>query len=68
MRGVRIGLTGLALVCAASARAEEGFYAGKTVTMVVGYGVNNGYDSYARAVGRHIQNHLPGHPPGRRRR
>ncbi len=63
MRGVRIGLTGLALVCAASARAQDGgFYAGKTVTMVVGYGVNNGYDSYARAVGRHIQNHLPGHP------
>jgi tripartite-type tricarboxylate transporter receptor subunit TctC len=61
VRILKIAACGLPLILAEGARADD-FYAGKTVTMVVGYGVNNGYDSYARAVGRHIQKHLPGHP------
>ncbi len=62
MRSMGLALLPGLLSASAPAWADEGFYAGKTVTMVVGYGVNNGYDSYARAVGRHIQNHLPGKP------
>jgi tripartite-type tricarboxylate transporter receptor subunit TctC len=50
------------MLCAAGTRAEDGFYAGKTVTFVVGYGVNTGYDIYSRIVARHIGKYLPGQP------
>jgi tripartite-type tricarboxylate transporter receptor subunit TctC len=67
------GLTGLrlssrpALVLAAlclgspAAHAAE-FYAGKTIEMIVGSDVGGGYDTYTRAIARHIGRHLPGHP------
>jgi tripartite-type tricarboxylate transporter receptor subunit TctC len=42
--------------------AQEDFYRGKTVTFVVGFGPGGGYDLYARVLGRHIANHLPGRP------
>src|SRR5258706_889113 len=40
----------------------EDFYRGRTVTLVIGYSVAGGYDSYARVVARHLGNHIPGHP------
>jgi tripartite-type tricarboxylate transporter receptor subunit TctC len=40
----------------------EGFYQGKTLTIVVGTDVGGGFDVYGRAVARHIHKHLPGHP------
>ena len=47
-----------------SARADEvsDFYRGKTVTMIVGYSAGGGYDIYARAVARHMGEHMPGAP------
>ncbi len=38
------------------------FYTGKQVRIVVGYGPGNAYDAAARLVGRHMSNHIPGHP------
>src|SRR5687767_7219703 len=48
----------LAVSCPASAQP----FAGKTVTMVIGFGPGGGYDLWGRIVGRHIGKHLPGHP------
>jgi tripartite-type tricarboxylate transporter receptor subunit TctC len=42
--------------------AQDSFYKGKTVTIVVGYSAGGGYDQYARLVARHLGNHIPGNP------
>ena len=47
---------------AASAQSAADFYKGKTVQIVVGFGVGGGYDLYARALSRHLGKHLPGNP------
>ncbi len=39
-----------------------GFYAGKTVRIIVGVGVGSGYDTTARLIGRHIGKYIPGKP------
>lgn len=57
----------LAIFCCApplSARADEvsDFYRGKTITLVVGYSTGGGYDIYARAIARHMGEHIPGAP------
>ena len=36
------------------ASAQESFYKGRTVTIVVGYSAGGGYDQYARLVARHL--------------
>jgi tripartite-type tricarboxylate transporter receptor subunit TctC len=38
------------------------FYAGKTITFIVGYRAGGGYDVFTRAVSRHIGRHIPGNP------
>lgn len=45
----------------AKARANE-FYAGKTITIIVGYAAGGGYDTYARVFARHVGKHIPGNP------
>jgi tripartite-type tricarboxylate transporter receptor subunit TctC len=53
----------LAAFLALSATAQTpGAFAGKTVTMYIGFGPGGGYDLWARVVARHIGAHLPGHP------
>jgi tripartite-type tricarboxylate transporter receptor subunit TctC len=44
------------------ASAQESFYKGRTVTIVVGYSAGGGYDQYARLVARHLGRHIPGNP------
>src|SRR5215831_20992955 len=44
------------------ALAQDGFYRGKTVTIVVGYSAGGGYDQYARLVARHLGRHIPAQP------
>jgi tripartite-type tricarboxylate transporter receptor subunit TctC len=51
-----------ATTSASPATAQEGFYRGKTVTIVVGYSAGGGYDQYARLVARHVGRHIPGQP------
>src|ERR1043165_4143003 len=36
--------------------------AGKSVSMIIGFGAGGGYDLWGRTVGRHIGRHLPGAP------
>jgi tripartite-type tricarboxylate transporter receptor subunit TctC len=46
----------------ASAASVGEFYKGKTVKLIIGYSPGGGYDTYARAIGRHIGKHIPGNP------
>ncbi len=54
----------LALVASAPARAQDvaDFYAGKQVSLYIGYSAGGGYDTYARVLARHIGKHIPGNP------
>jgi tripartite-type tricarboxylate transporter receptor subunit TctC len=40
----------------------DDFYKGKTIRFIVGYAPGGGYDTYTRAIARHIGNHIPGNP------
>jgi tripartite-type tricarboxylate transporter receptor subunit TctC len=53
----------LATTSIGSAAAQTpGAFAGKTVTMYIGFGPGGGYDMWARVVAAHIGKHLPGNP------
>jgi tripartite-type tricarboxylate transporter receptor subunit TctC len=56
--------TALAVMFSAPTLAQSGgeTLAGKTVTMVIGFGPGGGYDRWGRTVARHIGKHLPGNP------
>jgi tripartite-type tricarboxylate transporter receptor subunit TctC len=45
-----------------SAAAQEDFYKGKTVKMVVGASPTGGYNLNARTLARHMSKHIPGNP------
>lgn len=65
MRGRVVALSMFALVVgAAPLRADpvEDFYRGRTVTLVIGYSVGGGYDTYARVLAHHLGRHIPGNP------
>jgi tripartite-type tricarboxylate transporter receptor subunit TctC len=55
---------GLAVSAPAPSAAETvaEFYRGKTINIIVGFGVGGGYDLYARALGRYLGKHVPGTP------
>jgi len=54
---------GLAFLVGASATAlGEEFYQGKTILFIVGLPPGGGYDTYTRAVARHIGKYIPGSP------
>lgn len=44
------------------AGAQEPFYKGKTVRIVVGFSAGGGFDVYSRAIARHMNKHLAGNP------
>jgi hypothetical protein len=52
----------VAAATSATPAGADDFYRGKTLTLVVGYAVGGGYDVYGRLLGRHIADHIPGHP------
>jgi tripartite-type tricarboxylate transporter receptor subunit TctC len=68
MRALRPGtelpaLLGLmALIGATQAVAQDNFYKGKTVEIVISTGVGGGLDTNGRIVARHLGNHIPGNP------
>ncbi len=52
-----------ALVATTSlAQTVESFYKGKTVRFIVGFSPGGGFDTYTRAIARHIGKHIPGNP------
>lgn len=67
MRGARarvacFGLMVLVAITCASASAQDDFYRGKTIRIVVGYSAGGGFDTYSRAIARHLAKHIPGKP------
>ena len=42
--------------------AAEDFYAGKTLTILVGFSAGGGFDTNARILARHLGRHIPGTP------
>jgi len=42
--------------------AQEPFYQGKTVRIIVGFAPGGGFDAYARSLARHMGKHIPGNP------
>jgi tripartite-type tricarboxylate transporter receptor subunit TctC len=51
-----------AFAVSSTALAQEPNYAGRNVTMVIGFGAGGGYDQWGRTIARHIGKHLPGQP------
>jgi tripartite-type tricarboxylate transporter receptor subunit TctC len=62
--GTLIWIAATLVTASAPARAQDvaGFYRGKQITLVIGYGPGGGYDIYARMLGRFMGAHIPGHP------
>ncbi len=46
----------------ARADAVADFYKGKAVSLMIGFGVGGGYDTYSRVLARHLGGHIPGKP------
>ncbi len=46
----------------APAHAQDPFYKGKTVRIIVGASAGGGYDTYSRTLARHMGKHIPGNP------
>lgn len=53
---------GALLACPAAADPVEEFYKGRTIRMIIGYGVGGGYDLYGRAAAEHLGRFIPGRP------
>ena len=64
--GLAVFFTGILLAIGQSgADASESaasFFKGKTVRIVVGYTPGGGFDTFARLLGRHLGNQIPGKP------
>lgn len=50
------------LVLADGAKAQDSFYQGKTVRIIVGASAGGGYDTYSRTIARHMGKYIPGNP------
>lgn len=58
-------LTALTLVLAAAqthAQTPEEFYNGRTITLIIGSGAGQSYDTYGRMLARYLTRHIPGQP------
>ncbi|MGH7419812.1 MAG: Bug family tripartite tricarboxylate transporter substrate binding protein, partial [Candidatus Rokuibacteriota bacterium] len=64
MRGIRVIVLAmlLAVVAILPVQAQAPSFAGKTVTIVVGYPPGGGYDLISRIVARHLGKYLAGAP------
>ena len=51
-----------ALAACGPAGAQQNFYEGKTVSLIVGSDVGGGFDAFARLLSRHLGRAIPGRP------
>ena len=56
--GVALGFT----LLAPSAFGQDSFYKGKTIRFIVGAPPGGGFDTYSRAITRHLGKYIPGNP------
>ena len=52
----------IALSLSASVSAQEPYYKGKTIRIIVGFAAGGGFDTYSRTIARHMGKHIPGNP------
>src|SRR3970040_602835 len=50
------------LVSGSPVFAQDIFYTGKTVRIIVGASAGGGYDTYSRTIARHMGKYIPGNP------
>jgi tripartite-type tricarboxylate transporter receptor subunit TctC len=62
MRRLILLVAGVLVVAAGPAAAQEPFYKGKTIRIVVGFTAGGGFDVYARTIARHMSRHIAGQP------
>jgi len=62
LRAVPLLIAVLLAPAAAGAQSIEGFYRGKTVSLILGYPGGGSNGIYARALARHLGKHIPGNP------
>lgn len=62
LQDVWLAIISIGLFLSAPAFAQEEFYRGKTLRIVVGFSAGGGFDVYSRAIARHIGRHIPGNP------
>ena len=67
-RGIPRSITRITLALAAvllaliPAAADEPFYKGKSISLVIASNTSGGYDTYGRLLARHLPKHLAGNP------
>ncbi len=52
----------LAALLPSPSHAQDPFYKGKTVSLIIGSNTSGGYDTYGRLLARHMGRHLAGNP------
>jgi tripartite-type tricarboxylate transporter receptor subunit TctC len=57
-----IAIAALGVADISRAASVDDFYKGKNVRIVVGFSAGGGFDTYARALARHMGKHIPGSP------
>ena len=62
LRTTALGIIFIINAWFAAASAQEPFYKNKTVRIIVGGSAGGGYDTYTRAIARHLGKHIPGNP------
>lgn len=55
-------LIGHASIAGFARAATDEFYQGKTVRLIVAFSPGGGFDTYSRAIARHLGKHIPGNP------
>lgn len=57
-----VGTISYAAVQVRCSIAQEQAFTGKTIRLIVGLAPGGGFDTYSRAIARHMGKHIPGHP------
>jgi len=55
-------LFSLILTARSAISSTHDFYKNKTVRIIVGFAAGGGFDTYSRAIARHLGSHIPGNP------
>ena len=55
-------IIGMILALVGSGNTAAPYYEGKTVRLIVAFAPGGGFDTYSRAIGRHLGKNIPGNP------
>jgi tripartite-type tricarboxylate transporter receptor subunit TctC len=58
----RATFAAVSLFIAFPSMAQDRFFGGKTIRVIVGDPSGSGFDTYSRAIARHLGKHIPGNP------